>query len=182
MKIQPMTLENAPLSVRSYFSDSTGPLVGTLAQVPELLQRTMPFLGQQFGQSALSMRHKEMIILGVSVLQGCIYCTQTHTVLAHQEGLSLGELQALHGKMDSTVFLGKESVLWSYVLAMGADVVDSNRVSLAMDRLKEEWLDFEIVEITVLIGTTIMLNRYCIALEIPTSESHLVWLQEQGWS
>lgn len=181
MKIQAMTLENAPLSVRSYFSDSTGPLVGTLAQVPELLQRTMPFLGQQFGQSALSMKHKEMIILGVSVLQGCTYCTQTHTVLAHQEGLELEELEALHGKIDSNIFLGKERVLWEYILAMGADVVDSHRVSIAMDRLKEEWLDFEIVEITMLIGTTVMLNRYCIALEIPTSDVHIKWLKEQGW-
>ena len=123
-----------------------------------------------------------MIILGVSVLQGCIYCTQTHTVLAHKEGLSQEELQALHGKIDSNVFVGKERILWEYIFAMGADVVEAKCVSIAMDQLKKQWLDFEIVEITMLIGTTIMLNRYCIALQIPTSQSHIEWLQDQGWS
>jgi AhpD family alkylhydroperoxidase len=182
MKVQAMTLENAPLSVRSYFSDSTGPLVGTLAQVPELLQRTMPFLEQLFGPSALSMRHKEMIILGVSVLQGCDYCTQTHTVLAHQEGVSVEELQVLRRQSDANVFLGKECLLWEYIRVVGAGVVDSSHVSIAVDRLKEEWLEFELVEITMLIGTTIMLNRYCITLNIPTAQSHVDWLVEQGMS
>ena len=182
MKIEPLTLAQAPLSIRDYFSETTGPLVATIAQVPELLQVIMPMIEQQFGPSALSMRHKEMVILGVSALQGCRYCTQTHTVVAHREGLLAEELLVLRGdKNNHGQFEDREGTLWDYILAVGAGRVDSQRVSSAMNKLKQDWMDFEIVEITMLIGTTIMLNRYCIALDIPTDQVHVDWLSRQEW-
>ena len=123
MKIESLTLEQAPLSIRDYFSETTGPLVATIAQVPELLQVTMPMIGQQFGPSALSMRHKEMVILGVSALQGCRYCTQTHTVVAHREGLLPDELLVLRGDKDNHIqFEDREGSLWNYIRAVGAGV------------------------------------------------------------
>ena len=51
----------------------------------------------------------------------------------------------------------------------------------AMADLTNDQMDFEIVEITMLIGTTIMLNRYCIALDIPTAQVHLDWIAQQDW-
>ena len=153
-----------------------------MAQVPELLQVAMPMIGQQFGPSSLSMRHKEMVILGVSALQGCQYCTQTHTVVAHREGLLPDEVLVLRGETDNCgQFVDREAALWNYILAVGAGIIDGQTVGLAMDELKQDWMDFEIVEITMLIGTTIMLNRYCIALEIPTDQVHLDWLAQQDW-
>ncbi len=180
MKVQPLTLDNAPLSVRQYFSSSTGPLVGTLAQVPELLQVAMPFIAQSFGASALSMRHKEMIILLVSVLQGCRYCTQTHTVVAFNEGLSTTELASIRTGQPQG-FAPKEQALVDFVIVMGAGILDKQKVDQVMTLLTEHWLDFEVVEISMLIGTVIMLNRYCIALDLPTSETHLQWLENEGW-
>ena len=182
MKVEPLTLEQAPLSVRSFFSDTTGPLVSTMGHVPELLQVAMPMITQQFGPSALSMRHKEMVVLGVSALQGCRYCTQTHTVIAHREGLTPEELLVLRGATENVnEFVDAEASLWSYVLAVGAGTIDRSQSDRAMDLLKNDLLDFEIVEITMLIGTTIMLNRYCIALDIPTAPLHLAWLSQQDW-
>ena len=96
-----------------------------MAQVPELLQVAMPMIAQQFGPSSLSMRHKEMVILGVSALQGCRYCTQTHTVVAHREGLSDDEvLFFVVTRQMTDEFVDKERSLWSYVLAVGAGKVD----------------------------------------------------------
>ena len=182
MNIESLTLDQAPLSIREYFSETTGPLVATMAQVPELLQVAMPMIQQQFGPSSLSMRHKEMVILGVSALQGCQYCTQTHTVVAHREGLLPDELLVLRGERDNrSQFKDKEGSLWSYIVAVGAGSVDSYTVDSAMEDLKQDWMDFEIVEITMLIGTTIMLNRYCIALDIPTDQIHIDWLSQQEW-
>ena len=182
MHVESLTLAQAPLSVRNFFSESTGPLVGTMAHVPELLQVVMPMIAQQFGPSSLSMRHKEMVILGVSALQGCRYCTDTHTSVAYREGLSPAELRVLRGTRTNTdEFVDKERSLWSYVCAIGAGKVDGTEVEKAMQTFKEDWMDFEIVEITMLVGTTIMLNRYCIALDIPTAQVHSDWLSEQDW-
>ena len=182
MNVESLTLEQAPLSVREFFSESTGPLVGTMAHVPELLQVVMPMIAQQFGPSALSMRHKEMVILGVSALQGCRYCTDTHTIAASREGLSQNELRVLRGvKENEEEFVDKERSLWTYVIAVGAGKIDVVQTGKAMGALKNDWMEFEIVEITMLIGTTIMLNRYCIALDIPTAQSHLDWLNQQDW-
>ena len=182
MNVESLTLEQAPLSVREFFSESTGPLVGTMAHVPELLQVAMPMIAQQFGPSALSMRHKEMVILGVSALQGCRYCTDTHTVVASREGLSQDELRVLRGaKENEGEFVDKERSLWTYVLAVGAGKIDVTQTKKAMGTLKNDWMEFEIVEITMLVGTTIMLNRYCIALDIPTAQVHVDWLDRQDW-
>ncbi len=184
MRIKGLTAEQAPLSVQQYFEGGAGPLVQTLAQVPELLQVAMPFIGQQFGPSALDVRHKEMIILGVSALQGCRYCTQTHTVVAYKHGLTPKELLVLRGQQEcgtESTFHDREAVLWSYIQAVGGSNLDAQRVDEAMSKLKELWADYEIVEITMLIGTTIMLNRYCIALGIPTAPEHLDWLSTQDW-
>ena len=182
MKIESLTLQQAPLSIRDYFSETTGPLISTMAHVPELLRVVMPMIGQQFGPSALSMRHKEMVILGVSALQGCRYCTQTHTVVAHREGLMPDELLVLRGDKDNnSQFEDREGSLWDYILAVGAGSVDSQEVALAMEKLKQDWMEFEIVEITMLIGTTIMLNRYCIAIDIPPAQIHIDWLARQEW-
>lgn len=182
MNVTPLNLQTAPLSVRNYFSENTGPLVATMAHVPEILQTAMPMIGQQFGASALSMRHKEMIILGVSALQGCQYCTQTHTVVAHREGLTSEEiLQLRSGQPEQQLFTNAEATLWTYIVTVGADRPNGEAVEQAMNNLKKDWMEFEIVEITMLIGTTIMLNRYCIALGIPADEAHLKWIQQQDW-
>jgi AhpD family alkylhydroperoxidase len=182
VNVSPIVPEQAPLSVRDFFSGETSPLVATLAHVPELLQVVMPFIGQQFGPSALLMRHKEMIILGVSALQGCQYCTQTHTVVAYREGLTVQELQAVrNGTIEMHPFVGKEASLWAYICVMGGGQVDLSARTEAMNALKQDWMEFEIVEMTMLIGTTIMLNRYCIALDIPTAQVHLDWLENQDW-
>ncbi len=187
MRIEGFTKAQAPLSVQQYFNGDVGPLVQTLAQVPELLQVAMPFIGQQFGASALEMRHKEMIILGVSALQGCRYCTQTHTVVAYTEGLTPKEIAVLSGleqgqdQNGEGVFQDREAVLWSYIQAIGGAKPDDEHVEVEMGKLKALWADYEIVEITMLIGTTLMLNRYCIALGIPTALEHVEWLNKQDW-
>ena len=81
-----------------------------------------------------------------------------------------------------TVSLRIEKVLYGTTfLLLVQEVWIAKTVDSAMEDLKQDWMDFEIVEITMLIGTTIMLNRYCIALDIPTSQIHIDWLARQEW-
>ena len=59
---------DAPLLARPYFATDgeTSPIVRALAQVPELLPATMPFVAQVLGPAALDLRAKELIVLRVS--------------------------------------------------------------------------------------------------------------------
>lgn len=183
MRVSKITVGDAPLSIQSYFSNGQpSDLVASLAQVPEVLTAATPFISQMMGPSALSMRCKEIVILGTSALQGCRYCTDTHTFLAHQCGLTQGEIQVLRGESSETdTFDAPEKALWAYVQVMAAGALQQTEISAVMDALQAHWLDFEVVEITMLIGTTIMLNRYCTAIGIPVSQTHQQWLAEQVW-
>lgn len=183
MRITRVTVEQAALPIQSYFSKGQpSNLVASLAHVPELLGVAMPFIGQMLGPSSLSERIKEIIVLGVSALQGCQYCRDTHTVVAHQSGLSQREIVALRQSSTETVFEDpSEAILVQLVQVLGGGQVQTAGIERIMTQMKAYWLEFEIVEITMLISTTVMLNRYCIAMDIPVSPSHQLWLNEQTW-
>ena len=42
--------------------------------------------------------------------------------------------------------------------------------------------DPELVELTLLVGATLLLNRFCTALELPTSPKALHRLAAEGWT
>ena len=48
------------------------------------------------------------------------------------------------------------------------------------EALKAHWSDAEIVELTLLCAATLMLNRYCSALALPTSPDTLRRLEAEG--
>ena len=183
MRVSRVTSEQVALPIQSYYSTGQpGDLVSSLAHVPEVLSVAMPFIGQMFGPSSLSKRVQEIVVLGVSALQGCQYCTDTHTVVAHQSGLTSTEILVLRQVSNADVFTNPgEAILWQLVQALGHGLVNSEVVGEIMTQMKQQWLEFELVEITMLISTTIMLNRYCIAMDIPVSSAHKVWLKEQAW-
>jgi len=175
--------QEAPLSVRNYFaSGPPGPVVSSLAQVPELLKVTMPFVGQVLGSSFINFRTKEMVILRTSALLDCRYCTCTHTVVAMQASLSHQQLQALRGEVAVADAFEAEKdrllIRWTDVVARG-----SGRISeeLALE-FQGYFDDEEMVELTLLVGATVMLNRYATALELPVAQEHLQILTAAGFS
>jgi alkylhydroperoxidase family enzyme len=48
------------------------------------------------------------------------------------------------------------------------------------EHLREHFAEHEIVELTLVAGATLMLNRLCTALELPTSAATLARLQAEG--
>ena len=159
---------SAPLLARPYFaSGDPGPIVASLAQVPELLDPTLPFLGAVLGPSWIPARDKEIVILRTSAVMGCRYCTEAHTVVALDSGLSRPEVQALRGDLPVTGAFeeGADSALiaWCDAVAQGAE----SDIRGAMEALVVD--DARLVELTLLVATTVMLNRYATALALPTS-------------
>jgi AhpD family alkylhydroperoxidase len=159
---------SAPLLARDLFaSGDPGPIAASLAQVPELLAPTLPFLGAVLGPSWISLRETEMVILRTSAVLGCRYCTEAHSVVALDSGLSLDEVRGLRGELslaDSFPHAAERALLaWCDAVAFGVDAdIEQARRALAVE-------DARLVQLTLLAATTVMLNRYATALALPTS-------------
>lgn len=159
---------SAPLLARDLFaSGDPGPIAASLAQVPELLAPTLPFLGAVLGPSWIPLRDKEIVILRTSAVMGCRYCTEAHTVVALDSGLSGEQVRALRGERllgDAFPDDGDRAlVAWCDAVAHGVEAdLAAARQALTLD-------DARVVELTLLVSTTVMLNRYATALALPTS-------------
>ncbi|MGH9011381.1 MAG: carboxymuconolactone decarboxylase family protein [Acidimicrobiia bacterium] len=165
---------------RPYNADGDpGPIVAALAQVPEMLAVTMPFLGAVLGPSALPARTKELVILRTSSRAACRYCVESHTVVARDIGLSMGEVRALRGEADVEAEFpdrADRAVLdWSDAV-VGTGPVDA----AARVRLLSFFAEHEVVELTLLAASTLLLNRFCTALDLPTSNAVLDRLAAEG--
>ena len=172
----------APLLARPYFAEGDpGPIVAALAQVPELMEVALPFISAALGPSAVDWRSKEIVIVRTSALAGCRFCVQAHTVVALDAGLSHHEVRALTttpGPVGGEVFgTPSERALldWIEVVAGGGPVDDAARVGL-----RRWWADHEVVELTVVIGVTLLLNRFATALALPTGAATLERLASEG--
>lgn len=179
-RVELITPATAPISVRSYFQNGQpGTLTASMAQVPELLEAAMPFIRMILSPSGIDFRTKEIVILRTSAWQGCRYCLGTHSVIAHQSGFSLDELKRLRATSgELSIFSKREQALlyWVDLLSQtGTEVSD-----MASDSVKVFFTDAEVVELTMLIGATIMLNRYCTALKLPVTQIHLDALTQMG--
>lgn len=166
-RVELVEARQAPLLARPFYRDdgSASPLVGALAQVPELVAPTMAFIAQVFGETAIDLRTKEIVVLRLSAINACRYCTDTHTVAAWDAGLSTKDTAAL---CDGGAGLpAREAALVAWCDAFNA-APDPVPVSIH-DALREHFAEPEVVELALLAGATILLNRFCTALELPTS-------------
>jgi AhpD family alkylhydroperoxidase len=170
----------APLLARPYYQGGDpGPIVGALAQVPELLEVAMPFLGAALGPSAIDLRTKEIVIVRTSARAGCRYCVQSHTVVALDAGLTRAEVTALRTQspVEAAFVEARELALidWVDLVASYAPVpADARR------DVRAHFADHEVVELTTLIGATLLLNRFATALALPTGVETLDRLTAEG--
>lgn len=169
-----------PLLARPYFADGDpGPIVAALAQVPELLVVAAPFIGAALGPSAIGLRHKEIVVVRTSALAGCRFCTRSHAVVALDAGLSVDQVAALlaEGPCADAFDSDAERALvgWVDVVAGSGPVEDAARAAVLA-----HWSDHEVVELTAVVGATLMLNRFATALDLPTSPDVVDRLSREG--
>lgn len=174
--------EQAPLLARRFYGDGPeSPITASIAHVPELLEVALPFIGTALGPAGLDTRAKEIAILRTSALLECRYCVQTHSVLALDADLSSDEVRALRGDSEiERIFADpRERVMieWIDAVALGRGPLDPALTARASDRLE----DHALVELTLTVAATLMLNRYCTALALPTSAATLERLAAAGF-
>ena len=170
----------APPLARPYYADGDpGPIVAALAQVPELLVVTMPFLGAA-GPPALPARTKELVILRTSARAACRYCVESHTVVARDIGLSATEVAlSVARRMWTQPFRRRRRGVLDW-----CDAIVGTGPVRTRPPGGGSWASLPnhaVVELTLLVAATLLLNRFCTALELPTSDSVLARLGSEGW-
>ena len=181
-RVRLLDADSAPLLVRDHFAGGDpGPIVASLAQVPELLEVALPFVGAALGPGSLGERGKEIAVLRTSALLECRYCVQTHTAVALDAGLTAGEVRALRGEQGLDVAFPdpRERLMieWIDAVALGRGTPPGELQRRAARALE----DHALVELTLAVGATLMLNRYCTALDLPTSPGTLARLAAEGF-
>jgi len=162
-KVELVTGERAPLLARPYYErGDPGPIAAALANVPELMEVALPFVGGVYGPTSVDGRLKEIVVLRVSAANGCRYCTETHTGVARRMGFEADEVAALRRetpppeRWDET-----ERALLAFADAM------SERPAEAVELLRPCFDEPQVVELVTLASATVMLNRLATALELP---------------
>jgi AhpD family alkylhydroperoxidase len=162
-RVELVTAERAPLLARPYYErGDPGPIAAALANVPELMDVALPFIGAVYGPTSVEARLKEIVILRVSSANGCRYCTETHTAAARRLGFAPDELAALRGEAPAPAAWGApELALLAFSEAL------SDRPRDAVELLRPHFDEAQIVELVTLGSATVMLNRFATALELP---------------
>jgi len=94
-------------------------------------------------------------------------------------GLTRDEVVGLRGQAEEMPFSDPADLAllgWIEVTALGPGAPPT----VAADRLGEHFSESEIVELTLLVGATLMLNRFATGLGLPTSVETLQRLAREG--
>jgi AhpD family alkylhydroperoxidase len=182
--VEPIAAEQAPLLARPFYAGGDpGPITATLAYVPELLEVALPFIGAVLSPSAIDFRTKEIVILRTSALLACRYCIDSHTPVALDSGLTDPQVRALRnepGNVLDEVFTDERDralVSWVDAVATGRGPIASGIAT----RAAASFRDHEMVELTLLVGTTLLLNRYASALQLPVGDGTVARLAADGF-
>jgi len=175
--------DQAPLLLRHLFAGGDpGVIVRALATVPEVAEVAMPFLGVALGPGSVRPEVKEIVVLRTSVVLGCRYCVDARTVVALDLGVGAEGVAALRnapagerppGVDDDTAAL----VEWTDAVTLAKGSLP-NEVHAT---LAERFADHQIVELLVTLGATMLLNRLCTALSLPSSPETLARLAGEGF-
>ena len=122
------------------------------------------------------------MVLRTSAKLQCSYCTNTHTVVSIQAGLTPDEILALRGEKNIEEVFSDEKerllIVWIDAMSDGSNTIPTS----LKEQMKQHYSEAEIVEFSLCIGATIMLNRYASALSLPVDPEHILMLNEHGFS
>jgi AhpD family alkylhydroperoxidase len=125
----------------------------------------MPFLAQIAGPGAVDLATKELVTLRVSQLNGCRYCLAAHRPVALEAGVPPEHADAACDLASLEVLPARERaiVAWVDQVTLEPGAVTDELVAATRAHVRDD----ELVELTLLAGTTSMLNAYCTAFALP---------------
>lgn len=177
--VELLSEEQAPLLAKAFYGGGDpGPITAALAHVPEFLETALPFIGGVLSPSLIDFATKEIVILRTSARLSCRYCIASHTPVALDSGWSRDQVHALRCELPyEDVFTDRERALIQWVDAVAGTESIPPSVETAV---KLHFLDHEIVELTLLVATTLLLNRFATSLRLPVGDSTIERLANEG--
>ncbi len=179
--VELITADTAPLTMAPLFEGGDpGAIAAAYAHVPELCLSALPFIGQSLSPAVLGGRWTEMAILRTSAQLGCRYCITAHTPVALDSELTHDEVSALRLEGDDVIFGdARDAAVLAYIdaVATGRGPI-ADAVEAAAARHLE---DFQRVALVNTIGVTMLLNRFCTALGLPSSEESIERCRREGF-
>ena len=182
--VTPLPEDQAPLLAKSFYAGGDpGPITAALAHVPEMLEVALPFLGAILSPSAIDFRTKEIVILRTSALLACRYCIDSHTPVAVDSGLTNDQVRSLRNEAGFATADAFTDARDCALIAWNDEVAGkTGAVSPAVGAgIASQFAQHEIVELTLLIGATMLLNRFATSLELPVGESTITRLAADGF-
>ena len=169
----------APLLARRFFAEAgeTSPIVRALAQVPELVAPTLEFVGVVLGATSLDLRTKELVILRVSALAGCTYCVGAHRVAAAASASAGRGGRALRRRARRPA----RSPATTRSCSRVADAVAARRRGARRDDRATSAATAATTSPSrscCVASATLMLNRFCTALGLPSTAATAARLAE----
>lgn len=139
-------------------------ILKTIAHCPDLLNSFVPFWVSAYVSPTIGQRFRSLAALGTANAHHCAYCISHMSSTAKKAGLSNEEIQATTFDSNSNILDERESLIVEYANVL---TKDSNGVTAALrNRLKKNFTDAEIVNITLIIGLYNFTGRFLKALEI----------------
>lgn len=141
-----------------------------LAHRPEMLKNFLGFYAS-VGRS-LDRKLYELIYIRVSLINGCLYCTQHHVASSKRVGLTAEDWTALRAG-DYSRYAGKEKTALSYIEKLTRTPRDVNDADFIA--LKKDFSDPEIVDLHLLTGLANLTNRFTdpLGLEVEFPEEKI---------
>lgn len=136
-------------------------MLQAIAMRPEILEAFAGFGKAVYPGGILSRELKECVILKASLMNSCQFCANSHIAMMQQLKISQDPIKYL-ADMEKTSERHRVTLEYTEVVTR-----DSNRVTPELfERLRQEFTEPEIVELTFLIGFINMLNRFNNALGV----------------
>ena len=113
----------------------------------------------------------------------CRYCIDSHTPVALDSGLNAAQVRALRNEpgfaLEPAFSDARERALiaWTDEVAQGKGPA----TQAATHEMKRLFADHEIVELTLLAGVTLLLNRYASTLQLPVGSDTVDRLKAEGF-
>jgi AhpD family alkylhydroperoxidase len=116
--------------------------------------------------SPLAPSLRSLVTVRVSQINHCAFCVDINSATLAKRGVAMDKIEALGAWRDSSLFSPEERLALEYAEAMtitGAGVSEDLR-----RRLKNQWDDDAIVELTGLIGFQNLSSKFNAALDVPS--------------
>lgn len=130
----------------------------------------MQFISAYLNEGALDPELRELVILRVGHLCGSAYEVHQHERVSRMLGMSVPRIQAVKGNLPSDLFSDAENAALLFSDEQVAQVKVSDTTFAATHT---HLTDPQIVELTLIVGTYLMVCRFLETLEIELEETDI---------